>query len=75
MTPKAWTHVWHACFSFLVATSLAALADPATRAAEAPWEELPGGVMGRLATFEGAGGVKIAGYVRASRRAPVRSRS
>jgi dipeptidyl aminopeptidase/acylaminoacyl peptidase len=37
---------------------------PATRAAEEPWEELSGGVMGRLAMFEGVGGVKIAGYVR-----------
>jgi dipeptidyl aminopeptidase/acylaminoacyl peptidase len=36
----------------------------ATRADDEPWEELPGGVMGRLAMFEGVGGVKIAGYVR-----------
>jgi dipeptidyl aminopeptidase/acylaminoacyl peptidase len=36
----------------------------ATRADDEPWEELPGGVMGRLAMFEGVGGVRIAGYVR-----------
>lgn len=30
----------------------------------APWEDLPGGIQGRLAVFDGVGGVKIAGYVR-----------
>jgi dipeptidyl aminopeptidase/acylaminoacyl peptidase len=28
------------------------------------WEELPNGVQGRIAGFDGVGGVKIAGYVR-----------
>jgi len=28
------------------------------------WEELPNGVQGRLAVFDGIGGAKIAGYVR-----------
>jgi hypothetical protein len=31
---------------------------------EEPWEELPNGALGRLAGFNGVGGVKIAGYVR-----------
>jgi dipeptidyl aminopeptidase/acylaminoacyl peptidase len=31
---------------------------------DAKWENLPGGTQGRLAIFDGAGGVKIAGYVR-----------
>ena len=34
------------------------------QAAEEPWEELPKGVRGRLAGFDGVGGAKIAGYVR-----------
>jgi len=33
-------------------------------AAEQKWQELTNGVWGRPAAFEGAGGVKIAGYVR-----------
>jgi dipeptidyl aminopeptidase/acylaminoacyl peptidase len=33
-------------------------------AAEEPWEQLPNGILGQLAVFEGVGGVKIAGYVR-----------
>lgn len=36
----------------------------AGRAAQEQWEELPNGVLGRLAGFDGAAGVKIAGYVR-----------
>jgi dipeptidyl aminopeptidase/acylaminoacyl peptidase len=48
----------------LLLTSSLVATLPATRAAEEPWEELPGGVMGRLAMFEGVGGVQIAGYVR-----------
>jgi dipeptidyl aminopeptidase/acylaminoacyl peptidase len=51
-------------FPLLLAGSLVTARLPATQAAEEPWEELPGGVMGRLAMFEGVGGVKIAGYVR-----------
>ena len=31
---------------------------------EEPWQELPNGVLGRPAIFEGAGGAKVAGYVR-----------
>ncbi len=33
-------------------------------AAQEQWEELPNGILGRLALFDGVGGVKIAGYVR-----------
>jgi dipeptidyl aminopeptidase/acylaminoacyl peptidase len=36
----------------------------ATQAAEEPWEKLPNGIVGRVADFVGADGVKIAGYVR-----------
>lgn len=36
----------------------------ASRADEVKWDTLPGGVLGRVATFEGVGGVTIAGYVR-----------
>jgi dipeptidyl aminopeptidase/acylaminoacyl peptidase len=42
----------------------AGLAGPATPAAAQKWEELPNGVLGRVAEFEGVGGIKIAGYVR-----------
>jgi dipeptidyl aminopeptidase/acylaminoacyl peptidase len=56
--------VRHAGFLLLLASSLAVAVPAAMSAAEEPWEELPGGVMGRLAMFEGVGGVKIAGYVR-----------
>lgn len=48
----------------LSAAALAATGHAALRAAEEPWEELPNGVQGKLATFEGADGVKIAGYLR-----------
>ncbi len=51
-------------FCWLLAGTLVAATLPATRAAEEPWEELSGGVMGQPAKFEGAGGVPIAGYVR-----------
>src|SRR5271163_2651998 len=64
MTPNAPPHVRHVGFPLLLAGSLVTAMLPETRAAEEPWQELPGGVMGRLAMFEGAGGVKIAGYVR-----------
>ena len=36
----------------------------AARAADEPWEKLSNSVLGRVANFEGAGGVKVAGYVR-----------
>jgi dipeptidyl aminopeptidase/acylaminoacyl peptidase len=64
MPPKAQAHVPQVGFPLLLASIVVAATLPATRAAEEPWEELPGGVMGRLAMFEGVGGVKIAGYVR-----------
>ncbi len=49
---------------FLLAAGLTAVAAPAPPAATEKWEELPGGIQGRPAQFEGVGGVKIAGYVR-----------
>src|SRR5437879_2710116 len=55
------TPVW---MTFLLAASLIAAAGTATQAADEPWESLPNGVLGQVATFEGAGGVTIAGYVR-----------
>jgi len=56
-----YTHVW---ISFLLTAGLVAAGSTATRAADEPWEKLPNGVLGQVADFEGAGGVKIAGYVR-----------
>ncbi len=47
----------------LVAGMLVA-AGSAARASEEPWENLPNGVLGQVADFEGAGGVRVAGYVR-----------
>jgi len=55
------THGW---IPFLLATGMVAANSPATRAAEGPWEELSNGVLGQPAMFDGADGVKIAGYVR-----------
>ena len=46
------------------ATAEKPAANAQKQAAEEPWEELPNGIQGRLAVFEGVGGVKIAGYVR-----------
>jgi dipeptidyl aminopeptidase/acylaminoacyl peptidase len=54
---QAWT-------KFLLAAGMLAAGGGATRAAEEPWEKLPNGIEGQVADFEGAGGVKIAGYVR-----------
>src|SRR5690349_12285125 len=64
MIPNAAPRVRRAGFPLFLASSLVAAMLSGTSAAEEPWEELPGGVMGRLAMFEGVGGVKIAGYVR-----------
>ena len=50
-------------FVLLVAGVLTA-AGSALRAADEPWENLPNGVLGQVADFEGAGGVRIAGYLR-----------
>jgi dipeptidyl aminopeptidase/acylaminoacyl peptidase len=49
---------------FLLAAGVAVPSSPAARAAEEPWEQLANGVLGQLAMFDGADGVKIAGYVR-----------
>jgi len=50
--------------SILFSVGLLAACGLKTQAADEPWESLPNGVMGQLATFDGVGGVKIAGYVR-----------
>ena len=55
------THAW---ILILLAAGVVAASSPGTRAAEEVWEELPNGVLGQLAMFDGADGVKIAGYVR-----------
>jgi len=54
----------HAGTRFLLAVGLIAAGSLTMPAAEEPWESMPNGVLGRLANFEGADGVKIAGYVR-----------
>jgi acetyl esterase/lipase len=64
MTPNAPPQVRHVGFPWLLASSLVTAILPATRAAEEPWEELSGGVMGRLAMFEGVGAEKVARYLR-----------
>ncbi len=48
----------------LLATGLISAIHSTLPAADEPWEELSGGVSGRIAEFEGVDGVKIAGYVR-----------
>jgi dipeptidyl aminopeptidase/acylaminoacyl peptidase len=48
---------------YAIAGMLAA-AGSATRASDESWENLPNGVLGQVADFEGAGGVRVAGYVR-----------
>lgn len=50
--------------SVLLVAGMLAAAGSAARASEQPWEDLPNGVLGQIADFEGAGGVRIAGYVR-----------
>jgi dipeptidyl aminopeptidase/acylaminoacyl peptidase len=50
--------------ALLLAAGLVVADSATTRAAEEQWETLPNGVQGRVAGFEGTGGVPIAGYVR-----------
>lgn len=52
------------CSPILLAIGLAVTGCRAASAPAEAWETLPNGVQGRLANFEGEGGVKIAGYVR-----------
>ena len=54
-------HVW---ITLLLTAGVVATCSPEARAAEEPWDNLGNGVMGQVADFEGAGGVRIAGYVR-----------
>src|SRR5262245_13720120 len=53
-------HLSSACL--LVA--VLALASHSALSAEEEWEALPNGILGQRAEFDGAGGVRIAGYVR-----------
>ena len=53
-----------ASIPFLLATAIVAAGGRGTRAAEEAWEKPPNGVLGRVADFEGAGGARVAGYVR-----------
>lgn len=56
----------------LVAAGMITAESGAARAAEDVWESQPDGAMGRAADFEGAGGVKVLGYVRKpARRSPM----
>jgi len=48
----------------LLLAGLVVAAGSAARAADDGWDRLPDGSLGRLATFTGAGGEPIAGYVR-----------
>ncbi|HUV65298.1 MAG TPA: prolyl oligopeptidase family serine peptidase [Sedimentisphaerales bacterium] len=50
--------------SVLLVAGMLAAAGSAMRASDEPWENLPNGVLGQVADFEGAGGVRVAGYVR-----------
>ena len=50
--------------SVLLVACMLAAAGSATRASDEPWENLPNGLLGQVADFEGAGGVRVAGYVR-----------
>ncbi len=50
--------------SVLLVAGMLAAAGSYTRASDQPWENLPNGVLGQVADFEGAGDVRIAGYVR-----------
>jgi hypothetical protein len=45
----------------LLAGSLWLVSGRVVIAADTAWETVPNGVQGRLANFDGAGGVKIAG--------------
>lgn len=53
--------VWISC---LLASGLAATTGAAPPVVDQKWENLPNGVLGQPAEFEGIDGVKIAGYVR-----------
>ena len=48
----------------LVASVLLFATSEVVAEGQVPWEELPNGVQGRLAMFDGVGGAKIAGFVR-----------
>jgi dipeptidyl aminopeptidase/acylaminoacyl peptidase len=48
----------------ILVAGLAAAAGPSPRPAEEPWEKLPDGGLGRVAVFDGKGGVPVAAYVR-----------
>jgi dipeptidyl aminopeptidase/acylaminoacyl peptidase len=52
------------CALLLLATELEVGGSSTLKAAEEPWEELPNGILGRMAVFDGVGGVRVAGYVR-----------
>src|SRR5947199_6028522 len=49
---------------FGLAALCVALAAASAPGADDKWDDLPNGVRGRLAGFDGVGGVKVAGYVR-----------
>jgi len=49
--------------ALLFAAELLAGGSLTTGAADEQWDKLPNGILGRLAVFDGIGGVKIAGYV------------
>jgi dipeptidyl aminopeptidase/acylaminoacyl peptidase len=55
--PCAW-------ISLVLAAGISAATGAPPPVAEPTWEKLTNGVLGQPAEFEGAGGVKIAGYVR-----------
>ncbi len=50
--------------SVLLVAGILAVAGTAARASDESWENLSNGVLGQVADFEGAGGVRVAGYVR-----------
>jgi dipeptidyl aminopeptidase/acylaminoacyl peptidase len=51
-------------WSICTIAGILATAVSAARTSDRPWENLPNGVLGQVADFEGAGGVPIAGYIR-----------
>jgi dipeptidyl aminopeptidase/acylaminoacyl peptidase len=53
-----------AVISLAAAIGLLTAAGRDLPAADEVWDELPQGVLGRVATFDGVGGMTIAGYVR-----------
>ncbi len=50
--------------SIYALAAMLAAAGSAARASDESWENLPNGVLGQVADFEGAGGVRVAGYIR-----------